>query len=74
MDNNNIATLIDILHRHEERVKAIAKMIHCTEAERNVLLNEAAVAQMAYLQLEGVEEPATLAPDWACERSADAFG
>ncbi len=54
MDDNNKAILIEILHRHEERVKAIANMKHATEAERNILLNEAAVAQMAYLQLEGM--------------------
>lgn len=71
MDPNNMATLIEILKRNEERCKALAKLRHTTEAETVVLIGEAAVCQYAYLQLEGVyyENP-TGAPDWSAAEAS----
>lgn len=72
MDPNNLATLVDILERAEERCKAIAKLRHTTEAEKVVLIGEAAVCQYAYLQIQGIiaDRPANGAPDWSAAEAS----
>lgn len=71
MDPNNIATLIEILKEAEARRKALAALKLVSDAEKTVLIGEAAVCQYAYLQLEGVyyENP-TGAPDWSAAEAS----
>jgi hypothetical protein len=73
MDPNNLATLVEILEKAEGRCKALAKLYHVTEAERTVLIGEAAVCQYAYLQIQGIvgtvgADPA--APDWSAAEAS----
>jgi hypothetical protein len=71
MDANNLATLVDILERAEERCKALARLRHTTEVEKVVLIGEAAVCQYAYLQIQSVMvEPSGGAPDWSAAEAS----
>lgn len=54
MDGNNLEILIQILKDSEHLYKALSKLSLASEVERDHYLNQAAVAQMAYLQLEGI--------------------
>ena len=73
MDPNNLATLVDILERAEERCKALAKLRHTTGAEKAVLIGEAAVCQYAYLQIQGIVDAGRTdpgAPDWSAAEAS----
>jgi len=62
MDDITVEILCSILSGAEEQYLAVAKLRHTTEAERTLLMQRAAVCQMAYLQLEGITPPPD---DWS---------
>lgn len=68
MHGTDIQTFIDIMDEAEQRYKALAALEHTTEAEQQLLLLKAAVAQSASLQASGMLAPATPgAIDWAVQ-------
>ena len=66
LGETEFADLITVLQAAEAQALAWVKAKHSTDAERAEAMRRAAICQMAYLQLEGIEhKPASGAPDWA---------
>lgn len=68
MDDTTVVLLREILEEAERQYKAIAALKHATEIETEYFLNRASVAQMAYLQLMGID---SAFPDWEPLRWAE---
>lgn len=66
LGETEFADLITVLQAAEAQAMAWVKAKHSTDAERSEALRRAAICQMAYLQLEGIQhKPADGAPDWS---------
>jgi hypothetical protein len=66
LGDTEFATLITVLQSAEAQAIAWTKALHSTDAEREAAHRQAAICQMAALQLEGIRHvPEGGAPDWS---------